>query len=700
MSQLLRLFLPALVAAAALGCSPGDDGPLAGADADAGPVEADVPPAPDVQPRQDVDAGADPDVADVPAPPPDVSEDAGVDAADVREEEDVPELSCDQPDAGCPGTDICVNGQCIPCGCQLDRDCQEGQVCEECACEPACDSHHDCGRGYRCDMRTGHCIVKDWCECNNECPEGMACDAQVCVEPVPHDACGDALALESGVPVVASTRQATDRTGGTCSEFPSPEVVFTFEVAEPSGLRVLVDGVSDRFDATVYLRTNCTEVAAEAEEIACSDVRFSFAEQLEVEQVQPGTYWLYVESFGDCAEGDFTVTLEIVPGSICVGDGAEPNDEPARPGNLFQALGDDLHLCPGDVDWYAVNLAAGDEVSATLRTAEGTGTDGLELDLRRAGGEALPGELTRAGDVLSLVVEEIPAGGQHLLRVGHADPDRRADYTLDVEVYTAHGTCDCTNPTTLRAGITQFGNTDQCANDTAGTCRSVQQHTSKEIPYKFHIDETSHVTVTVEARWDYMVYMRRSCRSEAEEDEVMCEAPGDLDLPVLEAGTYYVFLDGRKEANGAYQLDLTVGPPDFPPDNDVCDAAEEIIPGRVVQGDTTYADDDYESFDASCTSGFGHSAPDVVYHFTLLEADTVRLTLAPTDFEAALYVRPHPCEQDDGQIMCSEPSPGGGPVFVQGELEPGTYYVFVDGYQRGRGPFELSFERVVPEVDE
>jgi len=547
-------------------------------------------------------------------------------------------------------------------------------------------------------MATGHCIDKDWCESNEECDNGQACDAGQCVDPVPHDVCDAALLLEPGVPLPSSTRQATDLSGGTCSERPSPEVVFRFEIDEPSGVRVLVDGAEGRFDATIYLRTTCTDDPALVEEVACSDVRFSLVEQLEVEQVQAGTYFVYVESFGPNDKGDFTITLDVQPGEICVGDVAEPNDAADRPADLFQAQDRPLHLCPGDVDWFAVGLHAGDEVIAAVTTTpEGAGVDGLELSLARAGGDPLPGEVMHDGDTLQLRVGDIPAGGQHVLRVGHADAEQRVDYVLAVEVFTAHGTCDCTNPTTLRAGVPLLGNTSDCGNETSGTCRSVLRHDAPEVPYKFHIEDTSHVTISVDARWDYMVYLRQSCRADDISAEPGCEAPGEIDIPALEAGTYYVYVDGRSEASGAFELSLEVGPPDFPPENDTCDDAEEILPGQVKQGTTAYADDEYSSFGAECTSPFGHNAPEVVYRFTLGQPDTVRLLLTPVDFEAALYVRPEPCEQEDGQLLCGAPPFPGGPVAIESPLEPGTYYVFVDGFRSGHGDYELALDILLPE---
>lgn len=601
----------------------------------------------------------------------------------------------------CRGNDQCIAGSCIPCGCVDDNSCGADRVCEECACISACVGNQDCPiAGQRCNIDTGRCVVRDWCERNGECPGGQACVERACVDPVAEDDCGGAIELGSGDTVQGSTRIAVDRYSGSCTERPSPEVIYTFEVPEASGLRILVDGTASRFDPTLFLRTNCG-ADAQAQEIACSDVRFTFTEQLEVAQVPANTYFLFVESFRGDEQGEFELTLEIVPGEICVGDEAEPNNTRETASSLFRADDAALHLCAGDVDWFSVNLQVGDQV--LVRADSEAGFADLELSLQTAAGDPVDAELSRGDGAVLIDARNIPEGGLYFLKVDHPDDDARTDYRLDVEVFTLNGTCDCVNPTTLRAGAANaaVGNTCECGHLSAGSCRSAIRHTASERPYKFRLDDWSSVDITVDAEWDYIVYLRQSCIGEDHENELSCEAAGDIHHDALPPGVYYVFVDGRRDECGDFGLTLEVGPANFPPENNVCGGAEELLVGQVAEGDTTFATNNFRTQRSDppggCeTSPFGHQGRDVVYWFEVAQPALIRAELITNgDWEGVTYIR-EACQEQGSQVACGQAIEEGEGAVAQHNLDPGRYFVFVDGYRTGRGAFSLSLTEILP----
>jgi hypothetical protein len=618
-----------------------------------------------------------------------------------------PQPSCDD-DNPCSGTDLCINTVCIPCGCVDDASCGPDRVCEECACIPRCETHQDCNPGDRCHAETGRCRPREGCENNAQCNGVQACVERACVDPVPESQCDGAIEIASGETAVGSTIQAIDRYSGSCSARPSPDVVYTFEVAEPSGIRILVDGTDHHFDPTVYLRSNCGP-DNDAQEISCSDVRFRFIEELELAQVPAGTYYLFIESFRDEAKGDFDVTLEVVPGQICVGDVAEPNDVRDRPANLFQANGENLHLCPGDDDWFSVDLQVGDQVVITADSADGW--ERLELSCETAAGVRLErpnARVDRPQGQAVLTIENIVEGGQYLCHVGHPDDEARIDYLLDVEVFTLNGTCDCTNPTTLRPydpdlANAAVGDTCECGHSTAGSCRSAIRHTASEIPFKFKLDDWHSVRIEVDTEIDYIVYMRHACIGEEPENQLACEAADDLEFDALRPGVYYVYVDGRRDECGPFSLKLILGPPNFPPPNNTCDSAQEILVGQRVEGETTFAGNNYRTERAEnagdCqTSPFGHAGRDVVYWFETAEPALIRAELETNDWEGVVYIR-EDCNLQGSQVACGLAEQEGDPVIAQDDLDPGRYFVFVDGYRTGRGAYSLTLTEVLEDEE-
>jgi hypothetical protein len=118
---------------------------------------------------------------------------------------------------------------------------------------------------------------------------------------------------------------------------------------------------------------------------------------------------------------------------------------------------------------------------------------------------------------------------------------------------------------------------------------------------------------------------------------------------------------------------------------DTCASAVEI-PATGVQifdDDTTFAGADYRG---SCELS---AAPDKVYTFTLGEETAVDVTVE--GFDTVLFLRTD-CNRPDSEVDCNDDfdwSLGYGSRLTR-RLEPGTYYLFVDGYDEGGGAYTLT----------
>lgn len=609
--------------------------------------------------------------------------------------------------ADCPGCGLCDlrTGLCVPCVCRADADCAADRICEEHDCVPDC-RQTGCPAETECDPAVRRCVPREGCRRHDDCPGLTVCVEERCVAADPWASCDTPQPLEPGAGFAASTRRTRDLTAGSCSRQPSPEAVFSFTLAEAAGVRIRIDGSADHFDPLVYLREgSCSDGA----EIACRDTPFLSTERLDLAELPPGDYFLFVESFGPLAVGDFRVQVDFVPGGLCVDDRLEDNDAPEAAVDLALVPDGPLVLCPGDADWYRLPLFAGDALLLALALAEGTdpaavqvvllGPDGAEIPLAPVGEPAPPqggllpeedGGEVGAGTTIRLRASALPATGPYLVGVT-GGPDGPAalpfGYTLGYEVFTSHGSLDCTNPSSLTPGQPVAGDTRDGENRTAASCTSGLMHDAPEVVYKLHLDEESSVTLEVDADWLYALYLRRACRSALAEDELGCRAPGRLFWPALAAGTYYVFVDGFAEGAGPYTLLLDVGPALHPPANDLCAGALEIADGQVVEGTTQLATNNYR---ASCTSPLSHEAPDVVYRFTLAEERQVTAELRPVGaagepWAATLYIQ-STCGSMASEAACDnalEPR-------VSALLPAGEHFLIVDGWRNAWGPFSLS----------
>jgi cysteine-rich repeat protein len=99
--------------------------------------------------------------------------------------------------------------------------------------------------------------------------------------------------------------------------------------------------------------------------------------------------------------------------------------------------------------------------------------------------------------------------------------------------------------------------------------------------------------------------------------------------------------------------------------------------------------------------GATSDAPDVVYVFGLAETRDLTVTLTPTGFDAAVYIRGglmRACDDATGEAYCRDGAASGSAETIRLSGVPaGTYYVVVDGAgAAGRGAYTLSVAATLP----
>lgn len=94
-----------------------------------------------------------------------------------------------------------------------------------------------------------------------------------------------------------------------------------------------------------------------------------------------------------------------------------------------------LHSCPDDPDWYALELSAGDRIAAELSIPDKPGAR-LSLELRGPDGEVLSPGVDEDGAprvAFDLAERPVPVAGRYLLRVDNVDLEETS-YGLEVTV--------------------------------------------------------------------------------------------------------------------------------------------------------------------------------------------------------------------------------------------------------------------------
>ena len=239
----------------------------------------------------------------------------------------------------------------------------------------------------------------------------------------------------------------------------------------------------------------------------------------------------------------------------------------------------------------------------------------------------------------------------------------------------------CAEAQVLMPGIHQVSVTADSPNDFRGGCildASPDQAFRIDVP----AESTLSVALTEEAA-TASVLLFQDCDGPS----IACSGDSPSVSSIVDAGAYYLVIDGQY--NGGLRVELDpVGGPAAPVMENFCGPAAV---GTPVQRGTEYtfvdstngSGNDLDA--AACQAGFLGGATDKLFIFELQEAGRVRATLE-ADFPATLLLYADDCFADP---ICSDAA--GQPSLDQ-QLPIGTYILGVDGQgPEDNGDFTLNF---------
>ncbi|MBK6531319.1 MAG: hypothetical protein IPF99_17415 [Deltaproteobacteria bacterium] len=159
-----------------------------------------------------------------------------------------------------------------------------------------------------------------------------------------------------------------------------------------------------------------------------------------------------------------------------------------------------------------------------------------------------------------------------------------------------------------------------------------------------------------------------------------------LALRMAEGGGGYLLANwrGGTNASGAAGAAGEGGPGS-------CATAIPITPGQTVTGDTRRGQ---SHNDGSCTGvEEGETgAPELVYALTLERRQQVTIAIEQSGFDGTVYVRSGGCEDPSSEAAggCNDDEGDTSHSRLVLALDPGTHYIFVDGYARNAGTFSMT----------
>jgi len=499
--------------------------------------------------------------------------------------------------------------------------------------------------------------------------------------------CAEPMSLTLGAVTHADTRGGTSVMEGSCARGSAPERVFAFQVDVRSQVSVTVE---TQFDGVVYIVRQCG--VAESE-VACNDDAGGTTRSQVQATLDPGTYFAIVDGFREQA-GNFDIIVSV---SEAPSIAAVCTDAPMLPIGQVQR-GSTVGVPDSFQATCAGNTRAPDRVfkvtagaPSRLRVRQQSSHDGA-LHLRRSCGEVSSEVACNDdfGDSHRSMISGLLTAGDYYLIVDGYGASESGDFELNTELVPATGGNaagdTCQQPEASPVGRRVELDTIQAHDDSTGSCGG---QGAADVVYQLNIAARSRLRATIEGNeFAGALYVQSRCGDAS--SELACQPFGVnhkaavIDTTVA-AGQYVLVVDGNT-ANDFGSGTLVVQVDDLAALERVCRSAPQLRPGQEERGSTALGND---RFQASCANNA--TSNDVVYQLVVRRRSLAKIVLAG-DYDSTLHLR-STCTDIATEIACNDDQGDNRHSGIEAALDPGTYYVIVDGFRSGnQGNYTLNVQ--------
>lgn len=503
-----------------------------------------------------------------------------------------------------------------------------------------------------------------------EIASGGSCDA-----PTP---------IVVGQTYVGDTEDGHDDNEGSCGNRGGREVVYRLDVA--SRARVTLD-VNAQFDSLLYVRkADCGDPDAE---IGCNDDAPGGTKRSKIDAVlEPGSYFVFVDGYGD-ESGAFRlrVTSQQAPSLADVCRDARPLAAGARLTARVDDAFDNVHAscgrgANGPDRAFRIDLPT----RSRLRVTETSSDFPPVVHLRRACDDDAT-ELACSDAEGAASVARVLDPGTYFVFADSSEEPTGGELAVEAETAPEAGggapgdACGDAQPLPAASASRVEGDTFQARDDFAPSCGGTG---APDVVYRIDVPHRSRLVARATSdAGDFVLALERSCGDRS--TELQCGPTIDQVVP---PGAYFLVVDGAKEGTlGKFSLAWKLR--DMQALESACGGAPTIALGRPVAGTTANAGD---RFTSGCARPDG-SAPDRVYKLTLAKRTALRVTATGRGFSPVVSLR-RDCVADRVEMKCDSGNDDT-PATLEALLDPGTYYVVVDGASAGEeGSFTVAVEVV------
>ncbi len=512
--------------------------------------------------------------------------------------------------------------------------------------------------------------------------------------------CESPLPLASGATTGNTRRGAADNVAG-CSASESKELVYRLELERRQ--RVTID-VDPQFDSVLYVRKDDCE-SAEAE-VSCNDdtpqstANHANPHGSRIDEVfDAGIYFVFVDGYTN-EVGAFRMAVDLaeIPSLAEVCQKRPPLLKGVPASGTTDTSFDSVRASCGD-DARGADAAHSLVLPARsrVRVTESSSDFSPIVHLRRQcvddRSEVGCGEsgITTSDVAWAGVLD----AGAYTVFADGKDKDARGRYVLELETASETGAGvagDTCGDAKLLSGNDKRveGDTFEAHDDLGGGACGGQG--SPDVVYRFELAHRSRVSARMLDQEGKLAFtVMRSCA-----DRTADVACGERIDDVFGPGVYYLAVDGQTPGVfGKFAFTFRVR--DLAAQETACLGPPLLVPGQTVQGTTAGLGD---RFSSSCAGrADGQASADRVYKIVLGSRSRVRLALSTPAWDGVLAIRRSCADRGlapggvPNEVMCNNDFQDNHHAKIENQLDPGTYFVVVDGHQaKNEGAFSLEYQ--------
>lgn len=507
------------------------------------------------------------------------------------------------------------------------------------------------------------------------------------------DPCSNAIDLTAGNSTKGNTVGKGYAPHATCAAGEGAAVVYRVHV---EGRHKLVLDLSAKFDAVMSLFRAAQDgyLCDSGYEVDCSDDSEGLTTKSRLDAiVDTGDYGVLISGYdGQSDRGDFELKtrLEDAPSleSVCTGAhlatiGGKTTEFVGSEGSNFRSS---CGTSDGAEALFKFDLKGRSRVRLGMKSSTG-GESSISVRKRC---EDPNTEIACSKDwhIDGLSWTGLMDAGAYTAITETTDASHSAsiDFNIDRSDANGAGTAEgdaCKDAKPLPLGSTFTIDTFQAKGDMKASCAS---DAAADVAYKIEVKSKSRLFLSTQEDEAHHVFAVQKACGETK-GEVVCE-PASVSKGVdttLDPGNYFLVVKG-KGPDDFGRTKVSAKLRELAPAAAACKGATKLVSGTPVNDTTTAAPDRFAS--EKCGGNvWSQASGDKVYQFTLKDRSKVNLTLKNAFYNAIMSLRQDCGDPTRSEIVCSTYYN----KTIDRELEPGTYYVVVDGFgAKSEGAFTLE----------